>query len=117
MGDWDHHVCMDHHWQALKALFVPVSLGVGTVCYLVIVVVGLRHSPGSVQRRNFFRAALYPSNFVISFGPILVTYYKPQLFADVRWLAAAMSLESSSGLLNVLCCSWQTSLSGGGGGG
>lgn len=65
-------------------------------------------APQSVVRRNFSRAAVYPFNFVVCYGLVLVAYVDPALFDDKDFLLVACCLESCGGILNSSAYLWQS---------
>merc|ERR1712232_1214234 len=65
-------------------------------------------APDSVVRRNFLRAAMYPVNFLISYGLASYANVHRGALDNPMFYSAALILESSSGLLNVLVYSWQS---------
>merc|ERR1712083_1151084 len=75
--------------------------------YIIATLYAWKGSPGSVARKNFTRAAMYPMDFLLSYGFILFLYTKPHLFEDETYLAIACTMECCCGLLNVLTYAFQ----------
>mmetsp|Transcript_97462 Transcript_97462/g.260118 ORF Transcript_97462/g.260118 Transcript_97462/m.260118 type:complete len:346 (+) Transcript_97462:23-1060(+) len=72
------------------------------VAYISASIRAFRHSPGSVARQVFRRAAMYPVIFLVSYGLVTVGYLNPRLVGNTWFWNVANLLEFANGLLNVL---------------
>merc|ERR1711879_1128539 len=64
--------------------------------------------PGSVQRSNFRRAAVYPLNFLITYGRMMVVYSNDSLLRNRVVFSTGATLEFLNGLLNTVTYAMQS---------
>lgn len=92
-----HHGCQAKvkDWVTVVALLAAAKLAL--VAYVITLYRSCKASPGSVQQASLRRAAIYPLNFLISFGIFL---YVTLFDVGGDWAFLAVCLESLNGILN-----------------
>lgn len=85
----------------LLGCFLSSMAAYGAMIYRASMVVNL---PGSVVGQNFRRALVYPLNFFVTYGPLLLYMYDltPVSWKSGPWFRLVHTLEQSNGLANAL---------------
>eukprot|EP00811_Abedinium_folium_P037254 NODE_9887_length_1392_cov_13.286166.p1 GENE.NODE_9887_length_1392_cov_13.286166~~NODE_9887_length_1392_cov_13.286166.p1 ORF type:complete len:358 (+),score=43.03 NODE_9887_length_1392_cov_13.286166:111-1184(+) len=85
-----------------------LSFVIGVASYVSVLLRSWASAPGSVQRSNFFRAAMYNFNFILTFGMFLCVYYFPSITRTSFLWRMAGGFEMLNGLLNTLTYALQS---------
>lgn len=100
--------CVPLQWPAMLSVVMVSACGV--VCIASYLSVASRAcnerftvSPAIVSSRNYRRAAMYPLSFLLTYGPVLVSYCDRDLFSAYPWFSLlARTMEGYNGFVNTV---------------
>jgi len=103
--------CMPKSWRGnADIMSVVMVIACGFVCVVSYCSVVIRActersavTPAVVNSRNYRRAAMYPLSYLLTYGPILISYCEYDLFNSYPWFSLfARTMEAYSGFANTI---------------